>query len=229
MNKLSNILIQSLDILSVLWIFILYTVIVYQCGKRSKDRENEVINHTDTVWMTKPFEMTKPFKLIQVPQFVLLYPPKDKPEVITKIDIKHDTILVHVNDSIKLPINSSFLTSYPGTSRLLQFNLQKDHLNLVLQDTSGRISSKGYSLNLNKYKYLYNNNNLTYKKVSSGLKLTPFTSFQYRPFHNLYDLNFGIFHNTSKFHYEAGINTFYYPMFSKKLGADVYVQVKYSF
>ena len=91
------------------------------------------------------------------------------------------------------------------------------------------VFKKEYSVDILNNSYNYVNNTLTSKKKSFIKKLSPYVEAQYRPFNNLMDLNLGLKYNTRKINYEIGFNTFYYPEFSKSLGADLYLKLNYTF
>lgn len=190
----------------------------------SPENQNTV---TDTVFIEKVLKPEVQYKIKEVPKTVYRY--QTDTVVVEKVVLKKDTVILTLEDSAKLEVSTQFLTQYPSTDRLIQLLLDSENLSLSLQNTKGEVFKKEYSVDILNNSYNYVNNTLTSKKKSFIKKLSPYVEAQYRPFNNLMDLNLGLKYNTRKINYEIGFNTFYYPEFSKSLGADLYLKLNYIF
>lgn len=173
-----------------------------QLRKQQSNTVQEVIHKVDTVYLDKPFKVDPSYKDISTPSKVYVY------------NCGFDKDTVNTN-----------------TDSLIQFKLNKNLLDLTLYNTfDSSVYTKQYSIDLDKYQYLYNNGVLTQKK-KLGIKLTPYITSRIRPINQLYDLGAGISLISSKRHfsYNVGFNLGYYPKLSNKLQKDVEVSITYNF
>lgn len=117
-----------------------------------------------------------------------------------------------------------------GDSGILGFLLDKNKLTISFyNDTS--IFSNEYKINPDNYKYSLYQGTLTSEKRKSSsrkLKLQPYAEVQYRPIHNLWDVNAGIELQTTHLNYSVHINGFYYPGINTQ-GIDVSIGIRYNF
>lgn len=217
-----------INILAIIIILIIENLVIYRMGvRKAKIDIHPVQGRTDTVYMSKPFQVSKSLKHLELPKYLLLYPPASEPEVITQVIMKHDTVEFQLNTGNSLSVNSNFLTQYPDTERLIQLSFDNKRLDLTTQDTSGKVSTKGYELDLQKYRYLYHSKEMTKDKVRL-INLRPVLYTTYRPFNQMLDLNLGLAHQSKKLSYEVGVNAFYYPKFQNHLGKDLYLKLQYT-
>lgn len=214
-------------IITILILGTLANILFYTCSRRHVIPP-EPTPQTETVYVSRPYKPSKPLKFPTFPRYVFFYQ-KGRIDTITHVEIQHDSLFFYYKDTVDY-VNHAFLTQYPWTERLIQLSISRNTIDISSQDTDGQVQMRNYEVDLNKYRYLYVNNEMTYERNrTSFFKVKPFISTQYRPINKLYDVNFGVTHNTSNFQYEVGINAHYYPKYTKKLGGDVYLQLKYQF
>lgn len=188
---------------------------------------DESTHKTDTVWIDKPFIPKKDYSHYLPPKTVYFYF-RDTIEV-EKIEYRDNVITVIQKDSTTLEYSDQFLTHYPNNPKLLQLLVEKDNLTLTTFKPNGESVTEEYSINLDRYIYNYQPNNLTYKKTSLLKRFTISPQYTFRPMSNMHDLDLGLKYNTSKFNYEIGLNVNYYPTFKNSIGFDPYVRVYYNF
>ena len=111
---------------------------------------------------------------------------------------------------------------------IIQFELSSNQLDVTsLHHSDSTVHTDTYQLDTDKYKYLFTNGILTKDKVKLGVK--PYTEVSYRPLNNMWDLNGGIYLNTSRIQYRLGINLGYYPNLSSKVHKDIEISIQYKF
>lgn len=88
-----------------------------------------------------------------------------------------------------------------------------------------------FKIKPNEYQYTWVDGKLTAKRLSSWkrLEVKPYTSFSYRPFNNLWDLEAGISFKTKSLNYNLGVSGFYYPQWQSKPGIDAQIRITYNF
>ena len=205
---------------------ILIVILLSKTVSMSRDLLNQK-EKTDTIWVDRPFTPEPEFKEPVKPENVTGY--RIDTITITDIQLQHDTVFITLEDSTKLQVSTLFLTQYPNTSRLLQLLLSEDKLNLSLQNTLGEVFTEEYKLDLQNCSYNYLENAMTQNRKKFIKKIHPYAELQFRPINTLIDVNLGLKYKTSKTNYEIGLNGFYYPRQSKKLGADIYLKLNYEF
>lgn len=181
----------------------------------------------DTVYVDKYLKPDTEYKYIQVPKYITQY--KVDSVFVEKVEVKHDTFEIYLKDSSILSISSQYLTQYPNNDKLISLLFDDRKLDMNLLNTKGNIYNKQYPINPNLYSYNYVNNNLTFERKKFFKRFSPTAQITVRPFNNLYDLDFGLKYNTSKFNYELGFNSFYYPNLKKGIGTDLYLRLNYTF
>lgn len=89
-----------------------------------------------------------------------------------------------------LNFNPDFITTLPGNPKLIKSMLKQNSLSFDLLDTSARMSTYTYPINLSKYTYLWEDGILKARKNKggffSGIKPVPelFSTITYNPFRN---------------------------------------------
>ena len=216
-----------------IFIVMAFTILrLYESNRDLKyDLDNTLptVHNVDTVYRDRPYIPLKPYKLTQSPKKVIFYQP---PIIIPSIDrviVKTDTVKIYLRDSSTVEYNSTFLTNYTNSSKLLGLELTDKKLSVDLLSTNGDTYSQKYNINTNKYHYRFDGNSLTYKKKPFLKRFDLVVSYQFRPLNNLHNLDLCIKYNTSKFNYVMGIDGFYYPKYKNTPGWDIFFKVEYNF
>lgn len=171
-----------------------------QLRKQLERYTPKVVSKIDTVYLDKPFKVEAPYKEVSTPTKVTVY----------KGGLEKDT-------------------SSQAKDSVIQFKLDKGKLDLTLYNKSdSTVHTDMYTLDLDKYKYIYNNGTLTQKK-KLGIRLSPYIITKVRPLNQFYDLSGGLSIIHGHFSYSIGFDLGYYPKLSDKLQKDVDVSVTYNF
>lgn len=184
--------------------------------------------YIDTIYVNQPYKPEYNFSDLIPPLLVIKYPTIDSIEV-TNVEYHNDTIKLYYHDSTFLSVSPGFLTKFPNSDKLIQLLLTDNEMKLGLLNINGEIFEKVYDIDTYNYSYNYIGNNLTRNSKSFIKKIQPLSSIMWRPFNNLWDLDFGLKYNTRKFNYELGLNMFYYPTIKKNPSGDLYFKLSYSF
>lgn len=120
------------------------------------------------------------------------------------------------------------LSYLQGRDSITQILLSKDQLRITSSIDSDVILDKVFGLNLDKYKYNYTQGKLT-RKLNIKNIFGGDLSLNYRPFHNLWDLDIGAHIKTKSLQYKVGVNLYYYPKYEKNLGTDLKFTIQYNF
>lgn len=226
-DKIKDFIVAHLDILLYILV-ILGIIMIFKARKYTIDPIFPQIQ-VDTVYIHKAYVETKGYKVIEVPKLVLVWQDHQDTVLVNHTEVIHDTIKYYLTSGVSLETNSHFITDFPNAPRLINFNLDQKSLLLATQSTDGMVYQSQYNLDLKKYHYAYADKALTKERNKFIQNFHPLVQAQYRPVNKLIDLNLGIKYDTSNLQYEAGINSFYYPKFSKKVGFDPYLRLTYIF
>lgn len=180
-------------------------------------------DHTDTVYVKKPFTPIPQYKFISVPYLVTFWA---DPEV--KIDTVYvDSTKIHyVIPSGSLEFNHQFLVKYPENPKLIQMVTSKDNLEFTFLKPDGLIRTEKYAFYPEINHYNYQNSGLTYKRKPFIQRFEISPELMVRPFADMYDLNLGLKYKTRKIYYEIGLNSYYYPILgTEQLGATPYLRI----
>lgn len=188
----------------------------------------DTIQFVDTIYVNQPYKPEYNFSDLIPPLLVIKYPVVDTVEI-KSIEYHNDTIKLYYTDSAFLSVSPGFLTKYPNSDKLIQLLLTDKEMKLGLLDTDGEIFEKVYEVDTYNYSYNYIDNNLTRGSKPFIKKIKPLSSITWRPFNNLWDLDFGLKYNTRKFNYELGLNMFYYPTIKNNPSGDLYFKLSYNF
>ena len=110
----------------------------------------------------------------------------------------------------------------------MDFNTEM--IKLSIQDKKNSIFSDNYyQLDLYKYQYRYVDNTLSKQKLPLRDRFSHYVGVKYRPFNNLYDLSGGVSFKTKNINYKLGLNLYYYPKISSRVGMDLELSVIYNF
>ena len=113
---------------------------------------------------------------------------------------------------------------------VISMDFNTDMIKLSIQDTKDSIFSDNYyPLDLYKYQYRYVNGTLSKQKLPLRDRFSPYVGVKYRPFNNMYDLSGGISFKTKNINYKLGLNLYYYPKISSRVGMDLELSVIYNF
>lgn len=223
--------------LPYLVILILVILLVWKWNN-PKTHYNPSEIKTETIFSQKPWVPEKPFEIIQNPNTLIwFYGIKDSSKVkpYQEVKIEKDTIVLYNDEFSNFGISKDYLLIYPNNDKLISFDLCKSELKLNLLNVKGKVFQKSYQVDLNSYQYRYTENNLsvkelpTFKSGKSKLSLKPNLEYQFRPINNFHDLTLSLKLNTTRFNYELGINTSYYPSLSKKVNKDLIFGLSYNF
>lgn len=187
----------------------------------------DTTSFVDTVFVDRYLKPEKEYKYIEVPKQITVW--KYDTVFVDSIKLVKDTIVIYQDNGVKLDISTQFLTQYPYNDKLISMVLSDKKLDLNLLSTNGNLYSKNHDINTKLYTYNYINNDLTFKRKPFFQRFSPVAQFTIRPFHSLYDIDLGLRYNTSKFNYELGLNSFYYPRINNSLGIDLYLRASYIF
>lgn len=171
-----------------------------QLKKQLESYIPQVVSKIDTVYLDKPFKVEAPYKEVSSPTKVSVY----------QRGLEKD--------------NSS-----QAKDSVIQFKLDKNKLDLTLYNKSdSTVHTDMYTLDLDKYKYIYNNGSLTQKK-KLGIRLSPYIITKVRLLNQFYDISGGLSIIHGHFSYSVGFDLGYYHKLSNKLQKDVEVSVTYNF
>lgn len=171
-----------------------------QLKKQLESYTPQVVSKIDTVYLDKPFKVEAPYKEVSSPTKVSVY----------QGGLEKDT-------------------SSQSKDSVIQFKLDKNKLDLTLYSKSDyTVHTDMYTLDLDKYKYIYNNGYLTQKR-KLGIRLSPYIITKVRLLNQFYDLSGGLSIIHGNFSYSIGFDLGYYPNLSDKLQKDVEVSVTYNF
>lgn len=112
---------------------------------------------------------------------------------------------------------------------IISMDINTDIIKLSLQDKDSVFSDNYYPVDLYKYQYRYVNGTLSKEKIPFRKRFSPYIEAKYRPFNNMYDLSGGISFKTKNINYKLGLNMYYYPRISSKVGMDLELSVIYNF
>lgn len=203
-------------------IIILTAVISIRINNALRKPEHQTV--TDTIWVKK-FKPATPYKTIEVPKVLYLY----HLDSVKVKEIIHDTNFIQVvlgNNQV-LNYSTQFLAQYPNANKLVQFTVKSNLLNLTQFNSQGQLFTEVYDFRPDRYNYIYTPGNLTSQPKGFFQKFGLSADLMFRPMSNLWDLNVGINHKTSIFIYEVGLNAHYYPTFSKLVGLDPYLRIRF--
>lgn len=224
MNKTTKILLLIVTILAIALGFCIYFLTDVRNVHDPNGHEQE---RPDTVYLTK-YVPVEGYKSDYQPTRFYFFTELDTVEI-EKITIVHDTVRVTTKDSTDISYHTQFLTQYPTANKLVQLLLDNESLSLSLLNTQGQLSTQQFQLDLDKFKYNYQPEGMTYKRNNFFKRLHPFGEVMVRPLNLMLDANLGIYHKTGKIKYELGLNGFYYPTVQKLPGYDIYFKLRYEF
>lgn len=214
----------------VLTLIILICIYFRQCEKVKTLKEDlkRVSLKTDTVHISKIFEIPKPYPEYLKPEVIKIY----LRDTIIKWDnislTGKDVVLSTTSNKDSILINNLFLSTYPFNEKLLYLGLMKNQLTLSLLDIGGDTKSYLYTIDLESYAYSYSYQNMSYKKIKK-LHIKPFVEYSYRPLNNFQDLELGLNLKTKVINYKLGLSGFYYPSIQKNPGWDLKFSIIYNF
>lgn len=177
----------------------------------------------DTLYRYK-FKPIEPYKLVEVPKFVLFF----HTDTVAIKEIVHDLshITVTLGNNQAYTYSTQFLAQYPNANKLVQFTVKSNELRLTQFNSKGQLLTDVFDFRPEFYNYVYSNGTLTKKQKGFFQKFGLSADLMYRPISNLYDFNLGVSHKTSIFIYEVGINAHYYPAVQKQVGFDPYLRIR---
>lgn len=164
-----------------------YTLFFNNKSDGNGDKPNIIYNYTtDTIFIKKTFsQLKKDIDSLNLeirdlkktpPKQIITYKPENPQNVV--IEKIPDSVLVLL-DSLKtrVAISDNFFKLYPNSSKLLYMELQKENLSLTTLNIEGKIKQKEYPLDLDYYKYIYDENQLNHYRKSNIEKERPKTRF----------------------------------------------------
>ena len=171
-----------------------------QLKKQLESYIPQVVSKIDTVYLDKPFKVEAPYKEVSSPTKVSVY----------QRGLEKDT-------------------SSQAKDSVIQFKLDKNKLDLTLYNKSdSTVHTDKYTLDLDKYKYIYNNGLLTREKKLE-IKISPYLTTKVKLFCQSYEISGGLSLKTKNFTYSIGLNLGYYKNLSSKLQKDIEASVTYNF
>lgn len=160
----------------------------------------QTVSKIDTVYLDKPFKVEAPYKEVSSPTKVTVY----------QKGLENNT-------------------SSEAKDSVVQFKLDKNQLDLTLYSKSdSTVHTDKYTLDLDKYKYIYNNGLLTREKKLE-IKISPYLTTKVKLFCQSYEISGGLSLKTKNFTYSIGLNLGYYKNLSSKLQKDIEASVTYNF
>lgn len=147
---------KTVNIVGLLIIIGLLTYLAF--FKKPKVVEVPVPNYiTDTIIVSEPYIVNKPYPVEVPPKTVYQYYPVFDSlrldSLLWKIS-ENEMVIEYLNNS--LTYNERFLITYPLNPKLIDFDLKRDSLSLSLLNGNGDFYSYTYPLNLMAYKYRWN-------------------------------------------------------------------------
>jgi hypothetical protein len=171
-----------------------------------EERQRSTKHRVDTVYISKPFELSKSLKETESPSKVSIYNR-------TKLD-RADGGDLGVGDSI------------------IQVSLKSNKLDLSFYNpVDSIVKTATYDIDLTRYRYLYNQGSLTKQKISAinTVKFIPYLSARYRPFNQSYEMSGGLSITSRHFTYSVGLVGQYQKDLSSKLQKDLELSITYNF
>lgn len=153
--------IYLLAIIGILLIIIWYS----GCNNKPIPGKLEYKYKTDAIYGDQPFkpstnikEKTKPLILIEWKKVRVPY----------KVEVIPDSLKLlirNLEDSLaSIIIDKEFLTNFPKASKLINFDLFHDTLNITLMGIDGKTKSHIYPMDFHNYKYQWYDNELHHKE-----------------------------------------------------------------
>lgn len=205
-------------------------VIFYQHEtiKNLNDVSNLVDTKTDTIYVNDTITLYEEYDNTQPPKELVIYK-KDTVYVPYKeVIVKNDTVILISDKLDSLKISKWYLLQHPGASKLLSLEVDNNELNFQLLPIDGNPVEKRYKVNFDKYKYVYVDNELTFKK-RNYFQIYPSIEYKYRFLHKLHDMDLSLNFKTNKFTYMVGLNCFSYYNLGIPFGYDAEIGVRYNF
>lgn len=145
-----------------------------------KNQHPILVHKTDTIYMDKPYPVTKIERDTLIPETCTIYmvDSSQLSEYRLKIiddSLKYSILVQGLRDSIR--ISESFLRQYPYNPKLLGIDLFRDSLLLTIMNTDGISHTDKYSLFLQDYNYTWASGKFGYTKTSYPKKRKVFSHY----------------------------------------------------
>ena len=220
------------DILLVLLVIVITGVTIKTCKLQNDNRllSEELDTSEDQLAFLRDHPFTKTDTLYQ--DSAKLRKPQPLPSEVKPFRVIHPTESKSLTESSDIRIAEA--DSFSGISTrdsLIGVDLNKNQFTFTFKNSSLGIHSADFKIKPDEYHYVWVDGKLTAKRLPlvKRIKLAPYTSFSYRPIHNLWDLEVGISFKTKSLNYNLGLSGFYYPRWQSKPGMDATIRITYNF
>lgn len=210
-------------------VILLSLVVICYLGNKVSNTQDELSDLSTkkpkVIYKDRVIKVKEPYPVYQEPETRIIYRDTGK----TKFsDIKvNPKGLVLSGNGDSLIISRRFILQNPESNKLLSIELSRSRLILQQLSIDGVSFEDNYSIDINKYKYIYSNNHLSRKK-SYHISLFPEVEYSYRPLNKLHDLDVSLNLKTGNLVTKIGANSFLYPGMGEA-GIDAKLSISYQF
>lgn len=152
-------------------ILVLAIIIFFKgCGGNNGETKIEYKYKTDTFRVEVPFIPKKDVKDVTPPKTVIEYKNIPVPYEVQIIPDSLKLLIKNLQDSLQsVIIDKSFLTNFPKSSKLINFDLKWDSLNITTLNIQGETKSYKYPMDFDSYKYQWYDNELHHEDFERKL------------------------------------------------------------
>lgn len=138
-------------------------------GDLQKQSQSDVINNynykTDTLKLNETLQEIRDFKIMykkysSTPPKLVTYYNSTNPSNVSIQKIPDSLLVILDSLNKRLYISDKYIKNYPEASKLINFNLSKNNLDITTLNTDGTLFKKDYPLSFTEYKYAWYNNEL---------------------------------------------------------------------
>lgn len=183
MNKTANYVWQKVKLIRLTPVSFLSLIILILIGLliiekwQNRNKVSEIKSYyeyrTDTLMAKKYFELKARYGDLTPPITITRWlkpePGKDgKDGKVVVVEKVPDSIILIIGKlKERLAISDGFIQNYPRNHKLIEFNLNKDSLDITLLNLDGLVSTNKYPIYLDNYEYQWLDNKLTNSKFET--------------------------------------------------------------
>lgn len=167
MNNKDKYYIVAISVLAIM-------LMVKTCkGDLQNSDQADVINNynykTDTLKLNEALDKIKDFdklyrKYLNTPPKIITYYNTTNPSNVSVQKIPDSLLVIMDSLNKRLSISDKYIKNYPEASKLINFNLSKNSLDITTLNIDGTTFKKDYPLSFTEYKYAWYNNELHHIK-----------------------------------------------------------------
>ena len=151
---------KDIFFLSVILILII-VIILKGCGGNNGDGKITYKYKTDTLKVEVPYEVEVEVEKVTPPKLVIKWKDRPVPYEVQVVPDSLKLLIKNLEDSLQsVLIDKKFLTNFPKASKLINFDLKFDTLNITTLDIAGETESNIYPMDFDNYKYQWYDNAL---------------------------------------------------------------------